>query len=92
MATASLTHHYRTAIADAPSLAVDYFICSDRQTVIIASATTNGKLYAVTSTDCSCPAGLQELPCWHADARLMVLYPHKPGINAGMLEWRDALS
>ena len=43
--------------------------------MIIASATTPGKLYVVTSGDCTCPAGLQELPCKHAEFRLNVLYP-----------------
>ncbi len=61
------------AIAKAETLAVDYYL--DGDTMIIASETTPGKLYVVTSHDCSCPAGRQELPCKHAAYRLNVLMP-----------------
>ncbi|MDP9314607.1 MAG: hypothetical protein M3R24_27635 [Chloroflexota bacterium] len=52
---------------------VDYFIAGD--TLVIASASTVGRLYVVTASECSCEAGRQELPCWHAAARLHLFFP-----------------
>jgi hypothetical protein len=75
----SIAQRRANAAAKAETLTVDYYLDGDK--MIIASATTPGKLYVVTSGDCSCPAGLQELPCKHAEFRLNVLYPrrnHKP--------------
>lgn len=59
--------------ATAETLIVDYYL--DRDTLIIASASIPGRLYVTTSTDCSCPAGLQDLPCKHAELRLGLLQP-----------------
>jgi hypothetical protein len=53
------------------TLIIDYYL--DGDTMIVASATTLGKLYIVTAKDCSCPAGMAELPCKHASYRLQVL-------------------
>ncbi len=55
---------------------VDYFIAGD--TLVIASASTIGRLYVVTASECSCEAGRQELPCWHAAARLHLFSPRGP--------------
>ena len=66
------------AVARADALTVDYFICPDQQTVIVASATTPGKLYIVTASECSCPAGRRDLPCKHAEYRVQVLFPRTP--------------
>lgn len=82
MATASVPRQ-RTSTAQRPAnaaakaetLTVDYYL--DGDTMIIASATTPGKLYVVTSGDCTCPAGLQELLCKHAEFRLNILYPRR---------------
>lgn len=63
------------AAAKAETLTVDYYLDGDK--MIIASATTPGRLYVVTSGDCTCPAGVQELPCKHAEFRLNVLYPRR---------------
>lgn len=79
MATTSVPRRTSTAqrranAADkAETLTVDYYLDGDK--MIVASATTPGKLYVVTSGDCTCPAGVQELPCKHAEFRLNVLYP-----------------
>lgn len=78
MSNTSLAQRYANAVARADSLTVDYFICPDQQTVIIASATTVGRLYTVTATECSCEAGRRELPCKHSAYRLQVLSPRKP--------------
>ncbi len=59
------------AVAKAETLIVDYYLCGD--TLIIASATTPGRLYVVTSTECTCPLGLQEWPRDHATLRLHLL-------------------
>ncbi len=55
---------------------VDYFIAGD--TLIIASASTVGRLHVVTASECSCEAGRQEQPCWHAAARLHLFSPRGP--------------
>jgi hypothetical protein len=56
MSTTTLPQRRANAVARADTLTVDYFICPDQQTVIIASATTVGRLYTVTATECSCGA------------------------------------
>lgn len=73
-----VSHQQRkvNAVARAESLTVDYYLNGDK--MIVASASTPGKLYVVTATGCSCPAGVQELPCKHAEYRLQVLMPRKP--------------
>lgn len=71
----SIAQRRANAVAKAETLTVDYYLDGDK--MIIASATTPGKLYVVTSGDCTCPAGLQELPCKHAEFRLNVLYPRR---------------
>ena len=69
------------AVARAESLTVDYYL--DGDTMIVASSSTPGKLYIVSATGCSCPAGVQELPCKHAAYRLQVLMPpRKPQTDA----------
>jgi hypothetical protein len=80
MATISVTRRRAStdqprtnATAKAETLTVDYYL--DGDTMIIACATIPGRLYIVTSGDCTCPAGVQELPCKHAEFRLNVLYP-----------------
>ncbi|MDP9316545.1 MAG: hypothetical protein M3R24_37780 [Chloroflexota bacterium] len=63
---------------------VDYYVVN-RETVIIASATTVGRMYVVTSTGCTCKAGVEEIPCWHQEARLNILHPRpkaKPQTDA----------
>ncbi len=65
---------------------VDYFIAGD--TLIIASASTIGRLYVVTATECSCEAGRQELPCWHAAARLH-LFSRRGPIPTGTSHTED---
>lgn len=77
MANASVAQRKANAVAKADTLTVDYFICPDKQTVIIASATTVGRMYTVTASECSCPAGRNELPCKHSAYRLHVLSPRK---------------
>lgn len=72
---ASTAQRRANAAARAETLTVDYYLDGDK--MIIASATTPGKLYVVTSGDCTCPAGVQELPCKHAEFRLNVLYPRR---------------
>lgn len=67
----SIAQRRANAAAKAETLTVDYYLDGDK--MIIASATTPGKLYVVTSGDCTCPAGLQELPCKHSEFRLHVL-------------------
>lgn len=59
--------------AAADILTVDYFLAGE--ILIIASASIPGRLYVTTSNDCSCPAGLQEEPCKHAELRLNLLRP-----------------
>jgi hypothetical protein len=45
----------------------------DGETLIIASATTEGTRYHVTAHTCECRAGMKGRPCWHrAAARLLV--------------------
>lgn len=44
-------------------------------TLIIASASIPGRLYVTTSKECSCPAGLDDLPCKHIELRLSLLRP-----------------
>jgi hypothetical protein len=63
-------------------LTVDYFLAGD--TLIIASTTTPGRFYVTTATDCSCPAGLAEWPCKHADVRLRLLAPQRTRQVSGM--------
>ncbi len=67
----------RTSIAqpraNSAHITVDYYLCGE--TLIIASTTTPGRLYVVTSTECTCPAGRQEWPCHHAAVRLDLLAP-----------------
>ncbi len=62
-------------VNDTPAapLTVDYYLHGD--TLIIASETIPGRLYIVTSTGCSCPAGQDDWPCEHADYRLNLLMP-----------------
>ncbi len=55
---------------------VDYFITGD--TLVIASASTVGRLYIVTASECSCEAGQNDRPCWHDAARLELLFPRHP--------------
>jgi hypothetical protein len=64
-----------TSIAQPPAapLIVDYYLAGD--TLIIASATTPGRLYVTTSTECTCPAGREAWPCPHAAVRLDLLSP-----------------
>jgi hypothetical protein len=59
--------------AAAATLTVDYYLHGE--TLIIASASIPGRLYVTTATDCSCPAGLEELPCKHVELRLSLLRP-----------------
>lgn len=66
--------HESIAQHAAATLTVDYYL--DDDTLIIASASIPGRLYVTTSSDCSCPAGLQDLPCKHAELRLSLLRPH----------------
>jgi hypothetical protein len=67
---ASIARRKANAAAKAETSTVDYYLDGDK--MIIASETTPGKLYIVTSKDCSCPAGLQELPCKHGAFWLQV--------------------
>ena len=78
MSQHSLSHRRANAIDRAAVLQVDYVVLPDNDTVIVASATTLGKLYTVTSKECTCPAGRKELPCKHAAYRLNILHPRKP--------------
>ncbi|HEX6292890.1 MAG TPA: hypothetical protein VFZ66_27150 [Herpetosiphonaceae bacterium] len=71
----STAHCGANAVAASDTLTIDYYISGD--TLIIASATTPGRLYLVTSKDCSCPLGLEEWPCAHADLRLCLLAPQR---------------
>ena len=64
----------------APPLPVDYYL--DGDTLIIASEETPGRLYIVTSTGCSCPAGQADWPCKHADYRLNLLMPKPRPLTA----------
>ena len=76
MSTLSLSQRKSNAAARAENLTVDYYLDGDK--MIVASASRPGKLYVVTPTGCSCPAGLLELPCKHAAYRLNILMPRKP--------------
>ncbi len=78
MSHASIARRKANASTKAAKLiqTVDYVVAGD--VLIVASATTVGKLYQVTSTECSCEAGRNALPCWHAEARLQVMHPRKP--------------
>ncbi|HEX6291258.1 MAG TPA: hypothetical protein VFZ66_18890 [Herpetosiphonaceae bacterium] len=60
------------------TLTLDYYLAGD--VLIIASATVPGRLYVTTAKDCSCPIGLEEWPCAHADLRLRLRSPqaHDP--------------
>lgn len=69
----STTQRCANAIVEAEPLTIDYYL--DGDTLIIASASIPGRLYVTTSRDCTCPAGLQELPCTHAELRLRILRP-----------------
>lgn len=71
----SRTELHATAAPRAESLTVDYYLHGD--TMIVASASTPGKLYIVTSTECSCEAGRRDLPCKHAAYRLEKLHPRR---------------
>lgn len=75
--------------ASAKTLTIDYYL--DGDTLIIASATIPGRLYVTTSADCSCPAGLQDLPCKHADLRLGILRPQSTAPIVLPLDQADAL-
>ncbi|HEX6292950.1 MAG TPA: SWIM zinc finger family protein [Herpetosiphonaceae bacterium] len=80
------------AILPQPStdtLTIDYYL--DGDTLIIASATIPGRLYVTTSKDCSCPAGLHELPCKHAELRLSLLRPRTDAALVLTLDQADAL-
>lgn len=63
---------------DAAALTVDYYL--DGDTLIIASASIPGRLYVTTSNNCSCPAGLQDLPCKHGELRLSLLRPRTDAV------------
>jgi hypothetical protein len=67
MPSTSLAQHR----ADTETLTVDYYL--DGDTLIIASATTPGRLHVVTATECSCDAGREDWPCMHAGYRLHIL-------------------
>lgn len=67
---------------DSAPLTIDYYLAGN--TLIIASATTPGRLYVTTSTECSCPAGRDEWPCKHADVRLNLLAPQRTREVRGM--------
>lgn len=71
----SIDQSRSNVVAAAETLTIGYYL--DGDTMIIASATTPGKLYVVTSGDCTCPAGLQELLCKHVEFRLNILYPRR---------------
>jgi hypothetical protein len=77
------------APAAAAPLTVDYYL--DGETLIIASASIPGRLYVTTSNDCSCPAGLQELPCKHAELRLTLLRSRTDDAVVLPLDQADAL-
>jgi hypothetical protein len=64
------------------SLVVDYYL--DGDVLIIASLSIPGRLYVTTSKECSCPAGLEELPCKHAELRLRLLRPQPTFLNNAM--------
>jgi hypothetical protein len=72
MAPTSLAHRNATT----NTLTVDYYL--DGDTLIIASATTPGRLHVVTATECSCDAGRNDWPCVHADYRLHILATRPP--------------
>ncbi len=76
MSNRSVAQRRANAVAKADTMTVDYYLDGDK--MIIASETTPGRLYIVTATECSCPAGRQELPCKHAAYRLQVLMPRTP--------------
>lgn len=63
------------AVARAESLTSEHYFHGD--TMIIASATTPGKLYIVTPTGCTCTAGAKGLPCKHAERRALLLTPRR---------------
>jgi hypothetical protein len=87
MSQHSLSHRRATAIDRAAVLQVDYVVLPDNDTVIVASATTAGKLYTVTSKECTCPAGRKELPCKHAAYRLNILHPRTPAAPQSAAEY-----
>jgi hypothetical protein len=64
--------------AAADTLTVDYYL--DGDTLIIASASIPGRLYVTTATDCSCPAGRDDLPCKHGELRLSLLRPQTASV------------
>ena len=68
----------RHAAAATDTLTIDYYLAGD--TLIIASASIPGRLYVTTSNDCSCPAGLQDLPCKHGELRLSLLRPQTASV------------
>ena len=75
MSNASLARRRATAQAKAAERlqTIEYVVAGD--TLIIASATTVGKLYQVSATECTCDAGRNGMPCWHAEAQLQVMMP-----------------
>lgn len=85
----STAHCGANAVAPTDALTLDYYL--DGDVLIIASATIPGRLYITTSKDCSCPAGLQELSCKHADIRLNLLRPRKDATLVLTLDQADAL-
>jgi hypothetical protein len=76
MSNRSVAQRRANAVAKADTMTVDYYLDGDK--MIVASQTTPGRLYIVTSTECTCPAGRQELPCKHAAYRVHVLMPRTP--------------
>ncbi len=45
----------------------------DGETLVIASATTQGTRYTVDASGCTCKAGQAGRPCWHRAARRLLL-------------------
>ena len=79
----------RHAAAATDTLTVDYYL--DGDTLIIASASIPGRLYVTTANDCSCPAGLQDLPCKHGELRLRLLHPQTEAVLVLPFDQADAL-
>lgn len=88
MSNASIARRKSNATTKATKLiqTVNYFVAGD--VFIVASATKVGTLYQVTATECTCEAGRNALPCWHAEARLQIMHPRKPQTDA---EYRKTL-
>jgi hypothetical protein len=89
MSMTSIAGRTANAVAVADTHTVDYYLYGD--TLIMASATTPGRLYVTTATDCSCPTGVQEWPCLHADVRLNLLRPTPNASGVLTLDQADDL-